>query len=277
MPTLPDGHGSDVEPLDLHHAREMAQSFGIDAQGYDAARPSYPDELVRRIVNDRAGLSVLDVGCGTGIAARQFQAAGCCVLGIEPDSRMAHFARASGLTVELGTFESWDPAGRTFDVVAAAQAWHWVDPAAGAQKAAKVLRPGGRLAIFGHVYEPPDAIAQAFSDAFRRAVPDSPFHGQGRRSIEIYQAGYDRIADTLRETDLFDHVDLWRFDWTRSYQRDEWLALLTTTGGLAPLPVETKAEILHAVGLAIDARGGSFTMEYVTLAASGRRTTTAFR
>jgi SAM-dependent methyltransferase len=70
---------------------------------------------------------VLDVGCGTGIAARQFQAAGCRVLGVDPDPRMVGLARQSGLEVEVAAFETWDPAGRVFDAVIAGQAWHWVD------------------------------------------------------------------------------------------------------------------------------------------------------
>src|SRR3954447_15322634 len=90
---------------------------------------------------------------GTGIAARQFRAAGCTVLGVEPDARMAEFARRSGVEVDVATFEAWDPAGRHFDAVVAGTAWHWVDPVAGAAKAARVLRPGGRLAPFHHVFE----------------------------------------------------------------------------------------------------------------------------
>jgi SAM-dependent methyltransferase len=71
------------------------------------------------------GPGVLDVGCGTGIAARQFQAAGCRVLGVDPDPRMADLARQSGFGVEVTTFEAWDPVGRAFDAVIARRAWHW--------------------------------------------------------------------------------------------------------------------------------------------------------
>jgi SAM-dependent methyltransferase len=60
---------------------------------------------------------VLDVGCGTGIAARQFQAAGCTVLGVDVDARMALWARHRGLDVEVGTFETWDARERVFDAV----------------------------------------------------------------------------------------------------------------------------------------------------------------
>ena len=273
MPTLPGRGASDTEQLELHRTREMAESFGVDAAAYDAARPSYPDALVQRIVDGHSAPSILDIGCGTGIAALQLRAAGGDVVGIEPDQRMAEFARSKGLRVEHSTFEAWDPRDRSFDIVTAAQSWHWVDPAIGATKAATILRPGGRLAIFGHVFEPPEDVAQALADAFRRAVPDSPFTTSGRRPLQTYRAGYDHVAETLRVTNLFDDVDVWQFDWTRIYQRDEWLALLATTGGLTPLPVEARGKILRAVGRAVDARGGSFTMEYVTLAAAGRRST----
>ncbi|WP_092617147.1 class I SAM-dependent methyltransferase [Jiangella sp. DSM 45060] len=258
MPTLPGGP---------HEARRMAESFGADPQRYDQARPRYPDALVTRITGGRSGLDVLDVGCGTGIAARQFQAAGCVVTGVEPDARMAGFARARDLPVEVATFEAWDPRGRTFDAVVAAQSWHWVDPAAGAAKAARVLRPGGRLAIFGHVFEPPGPVAEAFAAAYRRVAPDSPLGGQpARRPLETYQAGYAAVADRLREAGRFDEPEQWRFDWRHTYPRDRWLDLMRTTGGLTPLRPDQSAEILDAVGGAIDDLGGAFTMEFTTLA-----------
>lgn len=250
----------------------MAESFGVDAQRYDQARPGYPDALVTRIVTGSPGSDVLDVGCGTGIAARQFQAAGCTVLGIEPDARMADFARARGLQVEVATFEAWQPVGRTFDAVIAAQSWHWVEPVAGVVKAARVLRPGGRLAIFGHAYEPPTEVAEPFAAAYRRAAPDSPFNGQpARRPLGLYQAAYAKFADKIRETERFDAPEQWRFDWEQSYTRDQWLDLLPTTGGLTQLRPDQLAQILDAVGSAIDSLGGRFTMTYSTLATTAVR------
>jgi SAM-dependent methyltransferase len=263
MPTLPP------QP---HTARRMAESFGTDAQRYDRARPSYPDALVTRVVAGSRGRDVLDVGCGTGIAARQFQAAGCGVLGVEPDARMAEFARGRGLQVETSTFEAWDPAGRTFDTVIAAQSWHWVDPVAGALKAAEVLRPDGRLAIFGHVFEPPAQVAEPFAATFRRVVPNSPFGSQpARRPLDMYQAGYAKFAEKILETQQFRVPEQWRFDWEHSYTRDQWLELLPTTGGLTQLGRDQLAEILDAVGDAIDELGGEFTMAYVTLATTAVR------
>ena len=254
----------------------MAESFGTDAQRYDEARPGYPNALVARIVAGSPGPDVLDVGCGTGLAARQFQAAGCVVLGVEPDARMADFARGRGLQVEVATFEAWEPAGRTFDAVIAAQSWHWVDPVASAVKAAQVLRPAGRLAIFGHVFEPPLEVAESFASAYRRVVPDSPFNtAPARRPLGMYHAGYAKFADKLRETGRFSDPEQWRFDWEQSYTREQWLALLPTTGGLTQLPPDKTADILNAVGTAIDTLGGRFTMQYTTLATTATRTGTS--
>ena len=79
-----------------HLQRQVAEGFGADAGRYDRARPTYPAGLVERIVAASPGRDVLDVGCGTGISARLFQAAGCRVLGVDPDPRMAELARQGG-------------------------------------------------------------------------------------------------------------------------------------------------------------------------------------
>jgi SAM-dependent methyltransferase len=254
---------------EAHQARQMAESFGVNVERYDRARPRYPDALVERIVAASPGPDILDVGCGTGIQAQQFQAAGCVVLGVEPDARMAEFAQARGLEVEVVTFEAWEPAGRTFDAVIAGQSWHWVDPVAGAAKAARVLRPGGRWAVFGHVFEPPDVIAQAYAEAYRRVVPDCPFNNQpARRALHLYEAMYTKFADKIAESGAFGAPEQWRFDWQQDYTRDQWLELLATTGGLTQLSPDKLADVLDAVGAAIDSMGGWFTMPYTTLAAT---------
>jgi SAM-dependent methyltransferase len=242
----------------------------VDAERYDRARPRYPEALVDQIVADSPGRDLLDVGCGTGIAARQFQAAGCTVLGVEPDARMADFARHGGIEVEVATFEDWDPNGREFDAVVAGQAWHWVDPVAGAAKAARVLRPGGLLSAFWHEFAAPAEVTDAFVAVYQRVVPDSPFSFAGTATA-AYQALVDRAADGIREAGGFGEPEGWRVDWERTYTRDEWLDHLPTTGPLTRLPADTLATVLDEVGAAIDAMGGGFTMDYATVAVTAAR------
>ncbi|MGW3350006.1 class I SAM-dependent methyltransferase [Nonomuraea rubra] len=271
MPTT-SHEQSDPPATPAHQARRIAESFGADAERYDRARPPYPGALVERIVAACPGPDVLDVGCGTGIEARQFQAAGCKVLGVDPDERMAEVARRGGVEVEVATFEAWEPAGRSFDAVVAGQSWHWVDPVAGAAKAAGVLRPGGHLAVFAHVFDAPAAVAEAYAEVYRRVVPDSPFSDSGPARA-VYDAMFAKFADGIRESGRFGEPELWEFAWEQPYTRDEWLELLLTTGRLTLLPADRLAEVLDGVGAAIDAIGGGFIVPYTTLAvvAGGER------
>ncbi|MFI1497351.1 class I SAM-dependent methyltransferase [Streptomyces platensis] len=276
MPTIPP------EPAP-RSAREpqlrcqAAASFGTDAARYDRTRPRYPDAMVRRIVAAGPGPAVLDVGCGTGIAARQFQAAGCRVLGVDIDARMADLARRSGIEVEVAAFEAWEPAGRAFDAVIAGQTWHWLDAVAGAAKAGRVLRPGGRLAVFWNVFQLPPEVAEAFAAVCRRVLPDSPFNLQATtwQTLHGYQAVCTRTADGIREVGGFSEPEEWRFDWEWPYTREAWLDQMRTHGALTQLPSPELAEVLDAVGAAIDAMGGGFTMRYATVAVTAGRTDAA--
>lgn len=258
-------------PTQPHEARAFAESFGIDAERYDRARPEYPAELVARVVAASPGPDFLDVGCGTGIEARQFRAAGCRVLGVDPDPRMAAFARGGGIDVEVAKFEDWDSAGRAFDAVVAGQAWHWVDPAAGPAKVARVLRPGGLFAVFAHVFQPPAAVADALAEGIRRVLPDSPFGKEPRSAAELYEVMFSQFADRIRDADGLGEPERWSFAWERTYTRDEWLDLLPTTGGLTRLAPDALADVLAGVGAAIDALGGGFTLAYTTLAVVAKK------
>lgn len=255
MPTLPSPP---------HRARELAESFGADPERYDRTRPRYPQPLIDRMIAASPGADILDVGIGTGVSAAPFRAAGCRVLGVEVDARMAAFARGRGFDVEVAAFEEWEAAGRTFDAAIAGQTWHWIDPVAGAAKAAEVLRPGGRLTAFWNVQQPPADLAEAFAEVYRRLLPGTPF-AAGRRD-----AGYDPIlaatADGIRAAGAFAEPEHWRFDWRRTYTREQWLDLVPTSGGHSRFDPATLAQLLTGIGAAIDAVGGAFTMTYAAVA-----------
>ncbi|GGP33070.1 class I SAM-dependent methyltransferase [Streptomyces melanogenes] len=272
MPTLPPERQRSPE-IDTHQLREAAKSFGSDAERYDRARPRYPDALVNRIATP--GARILDVGCGTGIVARQLQAAGCEVVGVEPDARMADVARRLGVEAEVATFEAWDPGGREFDAVVAGQAWHWVDPVAGATKAAQVLRHGGRLAAFWNVFLLPPEVAEAFAAVYRRVLPNSPFNLDALTKQPLddaYRTLSTKAVDGMRGTGAFSEPEEWRYDWEWSYTRDAWLDQIPTHGALTRLPPDKLAEVLEGIGAAIDSVGGGFTMRYTTVAVTATRT-----
>jgi SAM-dependent methyltransferase len=228
--------------------------------------------MVARILAASPGRDVLDVGCGTGIVARQFQAAGCSVLGIDVDARMVDFARLAGLDVELATFESWHRAGRSFDAVVAGQAWHWVDPVVGAAKAAEALRPDGRLAVFWNVAQPAPEVAEALSEAYRLALPGSPFANGVLPGLDGYSAYFINAADGMRQTGAFGDPEQWSFAWDHAYTRDEWLERVPTFSGHSQFPRPTLDKLTAYIGAAIDAVGGSFDMSYTAAVVTAQRT-----
>jgi SAM-dependent methyltransferase len=252
---------------DLYQDRRRAGSFGDDAEQYDRTRPSYPAEMIDNLLAEQPRL-VLDVGCGTGIASRLFMDRGCQVLGVEPDARMAAVARRRGATVEEGAFEQWEDGGRRFDLLVAGQSWHWVDPHAGARKAAAVLRPGGRIGLFWNQAFPGEEARLALAPVYERLAPML-----GERSVFIGQRDgqlYESIAAAARDTDLFDQIATEFYEHERAYTTAEWLELATTHSDHRTLPPADLARLLDTLREELDRIGGRVPVRYETTLVTGR-------
>jgi SAM-dependent methyltransferase len=242
----------------LFEDRSRAESFGAVAELYDRVRPSYPPALVDALLAD-GPRRALDIGCGTGIAAALLAARGCAVLGVEVDERMATVARTRCVEVEVAPFERWDARGRQFDLAIAGQAWHWIDPLAGAQKTATLLAPGGRLGLFWNFGAPPRDLAELFAPIYARLAP-------GVESYSVLLGGQDARTDTavagIAASGCFDAADVSAFAWTRTHDTAQWLALLQTHSDHQALAPARLQQLLQAVGEAIESVGGSFEMPY---------------
>jgi SAM-dependent methyltransferase len=253
----------------LHENRARAGSFGDDAQQYDRIRPSYPETMVDVLVQGDP-TTVLDVGCGTGIASRLFMARGCEVLGLEPDERMAKVARTYGLTVEIGTIEDFEPGRRLFDLLVAGQSWHWVDPPRGARKASQVLRPGGRIGLFWNQAHAGVEVRDAIVGTYERHAP-----ALGRHSVLLGMRGdelYETIAESLKVDHRFHDVAIDTFNHHHTYTTDEWIELSTTHSDHRTLPPDQLAALLADLRTAIEASGGIVPVRYETLLVTGLRT-----
>jgi hypothetical protein len=80
-----------------------------------------------------------------------------------------------------------------------------------------------------------------------------------------------KATDGIWQAGAFGDPEQWRFDWERSYTRDEWLDQVPTHGGHAQLPPGQLEELLAGIGAAIDAVGGSFTMGYAAVVVTAAR------
>lgn len=128
--------------------REHALSFAGVADAYDRARPDYPEGVVPWLVG-RQPASVVELGAGTGKLTRLLAAAGHDLLATDPLPEMlAHLQRqAPGVRTEVASAEEIPVPSRSVDVVVCAQSFHWFDHDRAMPEIARVLRPGGRLAL----------------------------------------------------------------------------------------------------------------------------------
>jgi SAM-dependent methyltransferase len=151
---------------------DRRMSFGAWAADYAAHRPSYPSELVDLLTARGPGVQIVDLGAGTGLLSVDLLAAGADVTAVEPDERMREvLATAVGPTRAVsGTAEELPLPDASVDVVVAAQMWHWVDPARAIPEVARVLRPGGMLAVVWNLRDDNEAWVAEHSAAV--GLPD---------------------------------------------------------------------------------------------------------
>jgi SAM-dependent methyltransferase len=218
--------------------KRLRKSFEQAASLYQQARPEYPEELFDdfiRATNLHPGDRLLEVGCATGKATIPLAKRGFRITCIELGAELAAVARQNlaGTEVDIltGSFEDWQPeAEPKFDVVFAATAWKWVDPAVRYTKAWQVLRPGGHLVFWNadHVFpedEDPffrDIQAVYYEIGEGKSVGDNDWPRPGELEDQ---------RDEIEISGLFEVVHVRHFDWERIYSVEEYIHLLETFSG----------------------------------------------
>jgi SAM-dependent methyltransferase len=216
----------------------LRATFDSAARLYHQARPDYPDELydeLVRLAGLRPGDRLLEVGCATGkatipLARRGFQIT--CVemgAGLAAEARR-NLARFPGVQVIQAAFETWRPPGMAvFDLVLAATAWHWIDPAVKYRRAWELLRPGGHLAFWSaaHVFPPGgDPFFRDIQDVYQEIGEELPPDAAWPRPGELAD---DRAE--IEHSGLFGDVVVRQFDWEVSYTAGQYIRLLETFSG----------------------------------------------
>lgn len=137
-------------PVMVHEVAEVG--FGKEADTYEKSRPTYPPEVVSWLVEHlrlTPGTVVADVAAGTGKLTRLLVPSGAEVVAVEPVDGMREVFRRvlPSIPVVAGTAEAMPFQGSVFDAVTVAQAFHWFDAEAAFRELARVVRPGGGIAM----------------------------------------------------------------------------------------------------------------------------------
>jgi len=125
-----------------------ARSFGPVADAYERGRPGYNPDAARWLVG-RDAASVLELGAGTGKLTAELVALGHDVHATDPDAKMLAVLgqRVPQARTTVASAEELPAGDRSVDVVVAAQAFHWFDHEVALPEIARVLKPGGALAL----------------------------------------------------------------------------------------------------------------------------------
>lgn len=263
-----EAHAPTFEPV-----REQRTIFGEVAELYDKARAAYPDALVDDVlgharataeVNTRA----LEIGAGTGKATVALAARGVDIVAIEPDEAMAAVLRrnCSGfphVRVEVSSFEDWGGSERDFDLLYAAQAWHWVARDVRVRRASELLRPQGTIALFWHRTDWSDeAVRDELEGIYRRIAPDLDGKQPGFPGL-VPPRGQPGVAD-LTDSDRFRGVETRSYRWSTTLTAEMFVEVALTQSDHRLTDEATRDRLFRAIGALIASHGGQITIPHAS-------------
>jgi ubiquinone/menaquinone biosynthesis C-methylase UbiE len=203
---------------------QHARSFGSVADAYDRGRPTYPADAAAWLVGD-APATVLELGAGTGKLTHQLVALGHDVHASDPDKAMLSILARDlpDVPVSVSGAEDIPSPDASYDVVVVAQAFHWFDHATALPEIARVLRPGGRLAL-------------VWNERDERI----PWVRRLGRIIGTQERGTDPRA-VIAESGLFGEVEDASFKQWQLIDRESIVDLVTSRSNVAVLDEEGRA------------------------------------
>ena len=136
-----------------HYQRTL---FDGIAEQYEVSRPGYPAHVVKFVITTAGlglGAAILEVGWGTGQLTKRLACSGSRLTAIDIGPSMIAAARrrlkGAEVSFQVTSFEDLATVDASFDLVISSAAFHWIDPEVAFSKSARLLRPGGWLALLG--------------------------------------------------------------------------------------------------------------------------------
>ncbi len=247
---------------------DRRHTFNEVAELYDRVRPGYPEPLIDDVVRLSgipAGGAILEVGSGTGKATLPFARRGYAITCIEPGDALARVARARlaaypNVRIVVTRFEQW-PVSPGFDLVIAAQSFHFLDFVEAPRAMAAALRPGGAVAVFGnHPARSATPLADRIQAAYARHAP-----------ALVPEQPPTPVAEVLLASGAFEIVATGEYPWRADYSATEYVDLMNTQSHHRLLPPERREALLQDIRTAIETAGGRIAIDYVTRLVLARR------
>jgi protein-L-isoaspartate O-methyltransferase len=237
----------------------LRERFNEAAELYDRARPVYPPGLVSDLATAcelSAASRVLEIGPGTGQLTAALAEYGSTIIAIELGAELAAVARRKlsrfpNVEVVTAPFEQWALPVGPFDVVVAATAFHWLDPAVRVPKAAHALRPGGNLAVIttSHVS---GGTTEFFEQAQRCYESWDPGTSPGQRLPDPVTLPFEHYE--LDEATEFGSATFRSYLREVVYTAEDYIDTLLTYSGHRALPPKRRHALLGCLRQLINDR-----------------------
>lgn len=229
-----------------------ARSFGSVASAYERYRPGYPERLVERVCEyaARPVRTALEIGAGTGKATRVFAAAGIAVTATDPDPAMLTELRrhdlAAVVTVQAALEDlAGAVPGRPFDLVFAAAAMHWTDPAGRWERVAGLLDDEGVFASFGgQMFLADDDVEAAVRAARAPYLVDDGIPSPDATPLD---ADLQWPGTELARSALFDDVEQSTFERRITVSAEAYIGHLSTISAYLELAPADRADAFAAI------------------------------
>jgi SAM-dependent methyltransferase len=241
--------------------RDRALSFGADARAYHRARPGYPAALFEDLFAVAPPRPrVIEIGAGTGKATVELASQSADVIAIEPDPSMAAVltetvSGARNVRTDISDFEHWIPPGAgCADLVASAQAWHWVDPSVALPKVRETLSPGGVFAVWwNRTRSVPGDLSEELQKVYLRFAPQMFDPGL---SGEL-SPGSLAAVNVIRASGKFAEPTVRVYPWERRSSARAYVESLGTLSASRQLSGEVRRKLFESIVQLIDDAGGS--------------------
>jgi SAM-dependent methyltransferase len=274
-----------VTPRSEFDDKQRRALFSAGAQAYGDGRPGYPPEVfehLRASCGLGPGCRVLEIGPGTGQASGPLLDSGASVFAVEVGEELGRRLRAKyesrDLEVRLDEFETVDLPSEAFDLVAAATSFHWVPPQLGLDRVARVLRPGGSVALWWNHFGDTDRV-DPFRDAvqplLRRDAPqlaDSSASGGAGIGAHPYALDVRARTEEINGNSRFGPVEHVLTPWTATQTTEQVRLFLSSFSQWMALENTVRTDLLGAIlGLVDDAFGGIVHRPFLTAVYTAQR------
>lgn len=212
--------------------RRESEIFDRTADYYDKFRPSYPVEIVDKIISTAkldGSSRLLEIGSGSGKATELFASKKFSIFCVDPGENLVRkgrekFSEYDNIKFEVGRFEEFDLKPKQYDVVFSAQAFHWIPQPIGYEKCAYTLKDKGYLALFWNMYITYD------NDLDRELVRLSNKYGgfADFLSVDGCEKRINSIAGGIENSGYFNSPVIHRVLWNQAYSADEYFGFVQT-------------------------------------------------